>query len=60
MGGGNHPIWTPNGAKPKWLRHGLLLPHSPEPGGQLPGAGVQPVGSGDGRLRPRRSYSEVG
>ena len=47
----------PNGAKPKWLRHGLPLPRSPEPGGQLPGAGVQPVGSGDGHRRPQRSYS---
>ena len=47
----------PNGAKPKWLRHGLPLPRSPEPGGQLPGAGAQPVGSGDGRHRPQRSYS---
>ena len=34
----------PNGAKPKWLRHGLPLPRSPEPGGQLPGAGVHSIG----------------
>ena len=38
----------PNGAKPKWPRHNLLLPLTPEPRGQLPGAGAPPVGSGDG------------
>ena len=47
----------PNVAILKWLRHGLPLPRSPEIGGQLPGAGVQPVASGDGCRRPRRSYS---
>ena len=41
----------------KWLRHGLPLPRFTEPVGQLPGAGAQPVGSGDSRRRPRRSYS---
>ena len=46
----------PNGAKPKWIRHGLPLPRSPEIGGQLLGARAQPVGSGDGRRMPRRSY----
>ena len=39
----------PNGAKPKWARHGLQLPRTPEPHRQLPGAGAQPIGFGDGR-----------
>ena len=30
----------PNGAKPKWARHGLQLPHTPEPCRQLLGADV--------------------
>ena len=29
----------PNGATPKWLRHGLPLLRSPEPEGQLSGPG---------------------
>ena len=39
----------PNGAKPKWPRHGLPLPRTSEPHRQLPGAGAQPVGFGYGR-----------
>ena len=39
----------PNGAKLKWARQRLQLPHTPEPRRQLPGAGAQPVGFGDGR-----------
>ena len=42
-------IEPPNGAKPKWARQGLQLPHTPEPHRQLPGAGAHPVGFGDGR-----------
>ena len=41
----------PNGAKPKWARYGLPLPRTPEPRRQLPAAGAQPVGFGDGRCR---------
>ena len=46
----------PNGATPKWLRHGLPLLRSPEPEGQLSGTGAHPVESGDGRRRFGRSY----
>ena len=35
----------------KWPRHGLSLPPTPEPHGQLPGARALPVGSGDGRRK---------
>ena len=42
----------PNGVKsPKWPRHGLPLPRTPEPRRQLPGAGAQPVEFGDGRRK---------
>ena len=45
------PQSTSNCAKPKWPRHGLRLPRSPEHRRQLPGAGARPVGSGDGRRK---------
>ena len=38
----------PNGAKPKWPRHGLPLARTLEPRRQFPGDGAQPVGFGDG------------
>ena len=47
--GTQHRLELPNGAKPKWARHGLQLLCTPEPRGQIPGAGAQPVGFGDGR-----------
>ena len=40
-----------NGARPKWPRHGLLLPSILEPLGQLSDATAQLVGSGDGRRK---------
>ena len=58
--GTQHQFGPPNGAKPKWPRHGLSLPLTPEPRGQLPGAGAPRVGSGDGRRKfgmPNPTYS---
>ena len=48
----------PNGAKPKWPRHGFpTLPLTPEPHRQLPGSGAQPVGFRDGRRKFRMPSS---
>ena len=41
----------PNGAKPKWPRHGLLLPIIMELRSPVPGATAQLVGSGAGHHR---------
>ena len=42
----------PNGAKPKWPRHGIpTLPRAPEPHRQLPESGAQLVGFRDGRRK---------
>ena len=30
--GTQHRVEPPNGAKPKWARHGLQLPRTPQPG----------------------------
>ena len=49
--GTQHGFGFLNVAKPKWSRHGLSLPLIPELRRQLPGAGAQPVGSGDGRCK---------